>query len=228
MQSIQTKCIVRLLWLLLFFTNNIFGQETQPNYWEQAIQQFEAADQANPPEKNGILFIGSSSIRLWQTLADDFPFVKVLNRGFGGSEMSDLVYFVNRIVIPYEPSAIVVYSGDNDIANGKNPTQVLSDFQTFVKMVHDSLPQTLIALISIKPSIARWDKVDQMKTANELLKNYIEKNPFLTYVDTFTAMLDEDGNVRSDLLGADGLHLNTQGYQLWARKVEPFLKRLVK
>ena len=202
----------------------IIGSACQKqNYWENDIQDFEQSDATNFPDSGAVLFTGSSSIRMWSSLEEDFPEFSVINRGFGGSEMSDLVYFAERIILPYKPRHIVIYSGDNDIAAGKTPECVLADFKKLIELIHAQLPETRITLISIKPSIARWEKVEQMRIANELLKQYIESHSLLSYVDIFTPSIGADGNPRQELFLEDGLHLNAAGYNMWTELVMPHL-----
>jgi len=194
--------------------------------WEAEIKAYESSDRTNPPPKDAILFVGSSSIRLWQSLARDFPDHKVINRGFGGSHLADSVAFVDRIVIPYRPKMILLYAGDNDIADGKTPEEVLMDFKTFVKKVHAKLPKARIAYISIKPSIARWQLVDRVREANRLIEVYCQtrKHPkLMTFIDVFTPMLESDGQLRNELFVEDGLHLNANGYELWTSVIKPQL-----
>ena len=202
----------------------IIGSACQKqNYWENDIQNFEQNDATNFPDTGAVLFTGSSSIRMWSSLKEDFSGLSVINRGFGGSEMSDLVYFAERIILPYKPRHIVIYSGDNDIAAGKTPERVLADFKKLIELIHAQLPETRITLISIKPSIARWEKVEQMRIANELLKQYIESHSLLSYVDIFTPTIGADGNPRQELFLEDGLHLNAAGYNMWTELVMPHL-----
>jgi hypothetical protein len=134
------------------------------------IRKFEEADAASPPAPGGVLFVGSSSIRLWTTLADDFPGVPVINRGFGGSRIAHSTRYADRIVIPYKPRTIVFYAGDNDLAGGLSPEQVLADYKAFVATVRAALPETRILFISIKPSTARWKLVEQIREANRLVR----------------------------------------------------------
>ncbi|HEX6622180.1 MAG TPA: GDSL-type esterase/lipase family protein, partial [Pyrinomonadaceae bacterium] len=134
--------------------------------FEPEIKRFEEADKQQPPAEGAVLFIGSSSIRLWKSLAEDFPSVKVVNRGFGGSHIEDSVDFADRIIFRHKPRLIVMYAGDNDIESGKSPAVVLADFEKFVAAVHRKLPRTRIAFISIKPSPARWHLVDKAREAN--------------------------------------------------------------
>lgn len=195
----------------------------QSDRWEEDIRGFEALDEADPPPKGAVLFVGSSSIRMWTTLADDFPSVPVINRGFGGSEIADAIHFADRIVLPYEPRMILLYAGDNDIANGKSARDVLADVQRFVELAHEPLPETRVAFIAIKPSIARWELVDEMEKANDLVREYAADNDRVEYIDIFTPMLAEDGRPRPELFLEDGLHLNAEGYALWREVLAPYL-----
>src|SRR6267378_4228626 len=163
--------LVMIFWAVAFTAT---GQALQSpgNKWEPEIKKFEEADRQNLPPKGAVLFIGSSSIQLWKSLADDFPGTKVINRGFGGSELADSTFYVDRIVIPYRPKIVVLYAGDNDLANGKTPQHVFEDYKAFVERVHRKLPDTRIAFISIKPSPSRASLLQSMKDANGLIKAY--------------------------------------------------------
>ena len=185
---------------------------------------FERADSLQPPARGAIVFVGSSSIRLWATLQRDFADFPVINRGFGGSELSDAVHFADRIVLPYGPREVIVYAGDNDIADGKAPERILTDYQQLVQVIHRSLPQARIAFISIKPSLARWSLVDRMRATNDLIREYSARDPLLSYIDVFAPMLGKDGTPRKELFAPDGLHLNDVGYALWTKIVRPYLQ----
>lgn len=191
--------------------------------WGGAIRAFEEADRRDPPPPNGILFVGSSSIRLWK-LDKHFPNLPVINRGFGGSQVSDTLHFADRIVVPYRPLIVVLYAGDNDIAAGESPEQVADDFQRLVRKIHERLPQTRIAFIAIKPSLARWELYDKMRDANERIRAICEENERLTFIDIAAPMLGDDGWPRKELFADDGLHLNEEGYRLWTEIVTPHLK----
>jgi lysophospholipase L1-like esterase len=195
----------------------------QTNRFEAEILAFEASDRTNPPPKRPVLFVGSSSIRLWKTLAEDLPGHRVINRGFGGSEISDSVHYANRIVIPYKPRMIVMYAGGNDIHNGKSPERVLGDFRTFVATVHAALPTTKIAWISIAPNPARWAEVDRVREANRLVADFARRQSRVEYIDVFSHMLGPDGSPRPEIFSADRLHMNEQGYVLWTRIVKRHL-----
>jgi lysophospholipase L1-like esterase len=193
--------------------------------WEKAIRAFEEQDRQQPPPENAILFAGSSSIRVWD-LKKYFPQLAAINRGFGGSKIAECAYFADRIVLPYKPSTIVFYAGDNDIASGVSPEQVFEDFKAFAAKVHAALPGTRIIFISIKPSPARWALVDKMREANKLIRAFVQTDKRLTYVDVEPAMLGPDGKPRKELFVSDGLHLNADGYALWTSLVTPYVKTL--
>ncbi len=190
--------------------------------WEKAIAAFEAQDQKSPPPKGAVLFVGSSSIRLWK-LDKSFPDRATINRGFGGSEIADSVHFADRIVLKYQPRTIVFYAGDNDTAHGKSPEQVANDFKEFVKIVHEKLPKTKILFIAIKPSLARWKLAETIQKANGLIRSQCEKNEQLEFIDVWKPMLGEDGRPQAELFLKDGLHMNEQGYKIWASLIRPHL-----
>jgi len=194
--------------------------------YEPDIRAFEAADKTNPPPKDAVLFIGSSSIRKWTSAPTQFPGHQIINRGFGGSYLSDSVAFADRIVIPYRPRLVVLYAGDNDIAGGCKPEEVSRAFQTFVAKVREELPQTTIAFIAIKPSPSREKFLEQNREANRLIHEFIGADPKLLYLDVFTAMRTADRHTRSELFESDRLHLNEAGYQLWAEILKPVLDRI--
>jgi len=191
--------------------------------WESAIQAFEAVDRTNPPPSQACLFVGSSSIRLWKTLAEDFAGVKVINRGFDGSQIEDVTSFADRMVMPYRPGLILLYGGDNDLAAGKTPDRVCADFRGFVEKVRAKLPDVPILFISIKPSPARWSLVDKVRSANRLVEAYARRGRNLVYIDVFTPLVDADGQPRADLFAEDKLHLNAKGYARWREIIKPHL-----
>jgi lysophospholipase L1-like esterase/sugar lactone lactonase YvrE len=195
----------------------------KPDRWESAIAAFETSDKSSPPPQGEIVFVGSSSIRLWN-LAESFPDLKCTNRGFGGSQMADSAQYADRIVVPYRPRLVVVYAGDNDIAAGKSPEQILADSKSLVAAVHAKLPRARVVFISIKPSIRRWAFMDKIRGANALVKGYIGKHRHLAFVDIVPQMLGADGKPRPELLVADGLHMTPEGYKVWTAALEPHLR----
>lgn len=198
-------------------------EQRSPGRFEGEIRAFEQQDERDPPPKNAVLFVGSSSFVGWKTLHSDFPQYATINRGFGGSEITDVIHYADRIVLPYAPRLIVLYAGDNDIAAGKSPGQVADDYLTFVKRVRGALPQTRIVFIAIKPSTARQHLIERMRAANTLIKFYARSDERLGFADVFEPMLDAAGNPRPELFVEDGLHMNARGYDLWKRIVEPHL-----
>jgi lysophospholipase L1-like esterase len=195
-----------------------------PDKWAGDIDKFTAADAAQPPAAGGVVFVGSSSIRLWTTLAEDFPGVPVLNRGFGGSEMADSAFYAGRIVIPYQPRLVVVYAGENDINSGKTPETVLADFQAFRAKVHAALPATKIIYLSIKESPSRAKVRPQVQAANRLIAADCATDPRCTFVDVATPLLDAAGGYRPELFREDQLHMKPAGYAIWTRVLAPYLK----
>jgi len=197
--------------------------QTGSAIWEQDIQKFEATDKANPPKPGAILFIGSSSIEHWKDVASDFPDKRVLNRGFGGSRIADSTYYAGRIIVPYKPSMVVFYAGDNDINDGHSAQQVFDDYVAFVARVRKDLPATPIAYISIKPSPSRAKLLPVMKEANAKVRAYAATHPHLIYIDVASKMLDAGGQPRAELFLEDRLHMNRAGYDLWRGIIAPFL-----
>ena len=192
--------------------------------WEKEIRAFEAAAKTNPPPANAILFIGSSSVRMWQSLAQDFPEHKVINRGFGGSQIADSVEFADRIVVPLQPRLVVLYAGGNDINAGKSPERVFADFQAFVAKIRAGLPNAKLAYLSSAPNPARWAQIDKVRTLNTLIREFIAKDGALMFIDVHARMLGPDGQPLPDIYLKDRLHMNEKGYAIWKEVVGPYLK----
>ena len=201
--------------------------ETNHNFakWESEVAAFEASDRTNPPPKHGILFTGSSTIRKWTTLAQDYPNQSVINRGVGGSEIVDITHFADRIVFPYEPKMIFFRCGGNDIADGKSPEQVFADYKEFVSTVRTKMPDIDIVFISWSPTPARWAQNDKEQTLNKLVREYSAQTPHLKFCDVSDISVGKDGKPRRDLFVSDGLHFNAAGYKLLADRVRPYLPR---
>jgi lysophospholipase L1-like esterase len=191
--------------------------------WEKAIAAYEASDRTNPPPKGAALFIGSSTILLWKTLATDFPDHKVINRGFGGSEIVDATHFADRIIFPYEPKQIFLRSGGNDIHGGRLPDQVAADFADFVRVVRNRLPNTEIIYVAVNPAPARWGENDKYRALNKKIREQAVNMPRVSFVDAYDVSLTSDGQGRPELFVADKLHFNAHGYKLLAERVRPYL-----
>jgi lysophospholipase L1-like esterase len=211
--------------LLLATTGIVHAQSATSAKWETDVAAFEAADRTNPPPKDALLFVGSSTIVRWKTLDKDYPQQPIINRGFGGNEIADSTYFADRIIFPYRPKMIFLRAGGNDIHNGKSPEQVFEDFKAFVSTVHGKLPHTEIAFISLSPSIARWDERDANKKLNALIEAYVKGKPRLKYIDTWSVPLDAHGQPRPELFVEDKLHFSPEGYKILIERVRPFIPR---
>ena len=191
--------------------------------FEKDIAAFESQDAKAPPPKGAILFVGDSTFTKWKTIHDDLPEYTVINRGFGGSTMSDLLYFTERIVIRYQPRLIVVQEGGNDLHGGRTPAQLLADMKAFVEKVRGALPEVPILLCSTTPNPARWSEVEIRKQANELVKEYAGTQKNVTYVNLFDAFLGTDGKPREELFIEDHLHPSHAGYLLRVKLLRPLL-----
>lgn len=219
----------RFAWVLAAFVaipSPGLALDSGHDQWNAAITAFEAADHRKPPAPDSILFIGSSSIEHWKSLADDFPEVSVINRGFGGSRISDSTFFANRIVAPYRPRAIVFYAGDNDLQDGRTPEQVRDDFAAFVRKARAVDPGVPIAFVAIKPSVARAPLLPNIRAANALVESYAAAQVKVSYLDVHTPMLGRDGQPQARWFGDDGLHMNRAGYALWIRIIKPWIDTL--
>ncbi len=218
----------RLSWLALglmslLATAITHADSAPPSHWQPDIAAFVAADHEHPPAQHGVLFIGSSSIQFWKSLAQDFPGIQVINRGFGGSALPDSTYYADRIVWPYQPNLIVMYAGDNDINDGATAEQVLASFQQFVARAREGVPGVPIVYISIKPSIARLGLWPTMKAANDKIRAWSATQKSVRFVDIAPLMLDAQGKPRPELFRPDGLHMLPAGYALWIATLKPVL-----
>ena len=192
-----------------------------PARWEKEIAAFEAADRANPPPKGAIVFTGSSTIRGWKTLAEDFKGHAVINRGFGGSQIADAAHFADRIIVPYAPRTIVLRAGGNDLHAGKSPEQVFADYRALVAKLRAALPEAEIVFIGLAPVPKRWTERDANKKLNELVAAYTKEIRGLKYVETYDTTVHDDGTPRVELFVKDGVHFNSAGYKLLAERVRP-------
>lgn len=211
--------------LLLVVGRTALACPPSPQPWQSDIDRLVADDSAHPTPRHAVLFVGSSSVRMWATLATAFPGVPTINRGFGGSVIADSTYYANRIVIPYHPRVIVMYAGDNDIAEGCTPQQVLEEFKAFVARVRRAEPDVAVVYISIKPSLARWNLWPDMHAANREIARWADTQTRVTFVDVATSMLGADGKPRPDLFREDGLHMSPAGYAIWVAALKPVLAR---
>jgi lysophospholipase L1-like esterase len=198
--------------------------QAAPDHWLKEIDQLTAHDATNPPPSGAVLFVGSSSIRLWTTVAQDFPNVPVINRGFGGSELADSVFYADRIVIPYHPRMVVLFAGTNDIWSGKSAETVAADFKAFRAKLHAALPETKLLFLAINYSPSRTRVQPVMQAANRLIAADCATDPRCTFVDVCTPMLDAAGLPQPEFFREDMLHMKPSGYAIWTRVLAPYLK----
>jgi hypothetical protein len=191
--------------------------------WEKEVAGIEKRQAEKMPAKGGVVFAGSSTIRMWDT-DKAFPDWKPINSGFGGSEIRDVTTFADRLILKHEPKTIVFYAGDNDLNSGRTPDQVLEDFRAFAETVHRKLPKTRVYFIGIKPSIARWKQCETQSKANAKVKEFCETSETLGYIDVETRLLGEDGKPRKELYREDGLHLSAEGYKILNEAVKQAVK----
>ncbi len=198
-------------------------EDPRPDRFSFEVNNMIQWDKKNSYATNAVLFLGSSSIRMWET-GEAFPGITLQNRGFGGAHISDVNFYFEELAVHLKPRLIVFYCGDNDIDAGKDMKQVLKDYVEFTALVRKKLPRCRIIYLPIKPSVARWSKWPEMDKLNQAIKKFTEKDPLQDYVDTATIILDLDSTPRAELFKKDGLHLNEQGYALWNKILEPWLK----
>ena len=194
------------------------------NLWQKENDAFIDTDRRQTPPKDAILFVGSSSFRMWQNLRQDFPKLNIINRGFGGSHLEDSIHYAPQVILPYNPKTVVIYAGDNDINEGKSVERVFADYKTLVGIIHKSFPKARIIYVSIKPSPARralWDKFKQM---NELVRAKTKKDKRLLLADIWTPMLTAGSEPREELYLQDRLHMKPEGYAIWREVLSKYLK----
>jgi len=210
--------------LLLAFAL-IFSQEKKPMYW-QDIQNFKKLDQEFTPPKNAILLIGSSSFTKWQDVSDYFPGKVIINRGFGGSRLTDLNYYSEDLLNPYQPKQIIIYCGENDFADdAKLKANVVVDrYKTFYRKIRKKFPNIQVDYISIKYSPSREHLWPQMKEANKKIAKFMKKEKNADFIDITNIMNDANGNIKKDLFVEDMLHMTPEGYRLWTEVMKPYMK----
>lgn len=208
----------------LHFSEAGYDVVTSAIRWQKEILAFGKQDAEKAPPQSPIVFTGSSSIRRWTTLADDFPGLPVMNRGFGGSEVFDSYNYAHLTVIKYQPRLVIFYAGGNDIAGGKTPQRVYEDFKAFVTRVHAALPDCRICYISNAPNPKRWSMIDKMIEANRLMEEYTKTDKRLQFINVYPLMLGPDGLPKPDIFVEDKLHMNPKGYAIWKKVLGPYLK----
>ena len=219
-QKINFKLLVFGVFLLGFLTSNA----QDPNRFKNYVDELYAKEYNFNSDKKLVVFTGSSSVRKWKDVADYFPEFNVINNGFGGSHFSDLHFFYNELILKRTPEILFIYEGDNDIAGGKKTSKIFKQAKELVKKIKTDLPQTKFIFIAAKPSIARWNLKKDYKKLNKKLEKLCKKKDNMEFADVWNIMLDENGNVYTDIFIEDGLHMNKKGYDLWAKVIGEFLE----
>ena len=221
---LRTAAFAAFLSLASLLPTYAVAADTPASRWHSTLQEFAAADKAKKPSGRGVLFVGSSSIRMWHTMVTDFRDVPVIiNRGYGGSTLEDSSHMVRQLVTQYQPSQVLVYAGENDLQEGRSPTQVLASMKRLVQAVRAELPGARIAFISIKPSPSRANLLPLMKVSNSLIAEYLLMIHNAEYIDVYTPMLKPDGQPRPELFLPDMLHMNAAGYAMWHTLIAPYV-----
>lgn len=219
------KVLLSITFATLFFSFIVSAQTyDRAKIWDAEINSLTEIDQKQTPPKKAVLFVGSSSMRLWKNLRTSFPDLNVINRGFGGSRLEDVNFYFDRIVAIYNPKTIVLYAGENDVNDGIAPEKVLADFRQFSKLVRAKFPKAKLLYVSLKPSPSRWKLAASFRKTNELIKTEIAKDKRAKFVDVWSAMLNEKGEPKDELFVADKLHMNEKGYAIWREVLAKELK----
>jgi lysophospholipase L1-like esterase len=214
-------CCLLLLASLLFCNVNVIAQP-----FAEDIAAFKKQDSVSFPSKLAILFVGSSSFTNWKDVQNYFPQFTILNRGFGGSSVSDVIRYADDIIFPYQPKQIVIYCGENDLAASDSVTgkMVYERFVQLFTLIRNKMPKVPVAFISLKPSPSRWHLKDKMIAANKSIKKYLRKKKNAAFIDVYHKMLNNDGTPMPEIFIEDNLHMNAKGYTIWQKIIEPYLK----
>ena len=216
------KILTRLL-LLLFIFQNLPAQDHPPFYND--IQQFKKQDSTGFPPQNAILFIGSSSFTKWTDVQSYFPEYTIINRGFGGSTLPDVIRYANDIIFPYHPKQVVIYCGENDFAAADSPTvkTVFDRFKQLFQLIRAKMPDENIVYISLKPSPSRAKRMPMEEEANKLIKSFLSTQRNASFIDVYHKMLDKEGKPLPGIYVEDNLHMNAKGYAIWQKAIQPYL-----
>ncbi len=209
---------------LLLTVGFLRSQEKKPAFWNE-IQAFKTNDSISTPQKKAILFVGSSSFTKWKDVQEYFPGYPIINRGFGGSSLPDVIRYADDIIFPYKPKQVVIYCGENDVAGSDTitATTVFNRFKTLFVLIRSKLPGVPVVFVSLKPSPSRWNRKEKMLAVNSMVKDYLKKMKKTVFVDVWPAMLLADGNPDETLFVSDRLHMTPKGYAIWQKAIAPYL-----
>lgn len=219
------KYIKHLLISFVTFCTIHTQAQQQPFYDE--IQNFKKEDSINPPPQHAILFVGSSSFRKWTDVQSYFPGYTIINRGFGGSSLPDVIRYANDIILPYHPKQVVIYCGENDFAASDNTTasMVFERFKTLYAIIRSKMSDVQIVFVSIKPSPSRRKYWPKMMEANKLIKDFISTQQHAAFIDVYQPMLNSNNQPIPEIFESDSLHMNAKGYAIWQKLIEPYLMK---
>ena len=222
---IDMKNVYRWLCTLLVFALSVTAIHAQQAAFYNDIQAFKKKDEVQFPAKHAILFVGSSSFTKWTDVQEYFPDYPIINRGFGGSSLPDVIRYTDDVIFPYEPKQIVIYCGENDLAASDTVTaaMVTDRFKTLFGMIRKKLGDVPVLFVSLKPSPSRARLFPKMKEANAQIKSFLEKNKKTAFADVYSKMLDTNGEPMKDIFLADNLHMNAKGYAIWQKVLAPLL-----
>ena len=210
-----------LFFLLLFNVQHTFSQEVA---FEEEVNKRAREIDNNGWKKGSVVFTGSSSVRMWNNLQEQFPDAAIINSAFGGSKADNLLTHLDKTVLRFEPSKVFIYEGDNDINDGQEVSLIMKNLDELVKRIHHVYPNTIVNLIAAKPSPSRWDKKESYLALNDLIRQYATTHDNVNIVNVWDIMLDDSGNPRMDIFLDDDLHMNDKGYELWKEVFIPFMK----
>lgn len=210
-----------LLWAFLIINVQVFAQ----NPFEKEIVSYEKKDSVAMPPKGQILFLGSSSFRLWKSFDADMAGIPAFNRGFGGSTLKDALYYFDRMVVKYKPSWVFLYEGDNDLAKGQSPEEIRDEFVDFTNRLHKALPKTKLVFVAARPSIARTNILEKQRKLNSLIEEVVKTDKKLFYLDMHYPFFLAEGTLMQDIFVADKLHLNEKGYAIFAEQIKSFIQK---
>ncbi|MBW6480884.1 MAG: hypothetical protein K0B37_15750 [Bacteroidales bacterium] len=223
MKKYLLKISVVFISVFFFLSNSAVAQYDPETKWGESIVRYECQDSVSMPEPGGILLLGSSSFTIWQDVQDYFPGRNIVNRGFGGSQMCDVLYFKERLILPYQPVQIILYEGENDIALGKMPETIFLELVQLVNWTKTQFPDIRISVLSMKPSPRRWEFKETMLEMNRKLKQYARETESIDFINIWDPLLGSDGKPVDDNYLDDLLHLNANGYKIWQKAISPFL-----
>ncbi len=219
------KLLLSAIFALFVFSPFVSAQTyDRAKIWDKEINALTEIDTKQTPPEDAVLFVGSSSVRMWKNLRSSFPDLKVINRGFGGSRLEDVNFYFDRIVAPYNPKTIVLYAGENDVNEGVAPEEVLENYRRFAATAHTKFPKSKLIFVSLKPSPSRWQMADNYRKTNDLIKSEIVADKRAQFVDVWSPMLGANGEPKPEIFLNDKLHLNEKGYAIWTKVLEKYLK----